>query len=103
MAASGHRTCCKPLFLLAATPAAHPRPCTHLSRDVLPKVLDAGDKLCPPQEVSGHAVEQAGVAGARGQADMQLVEVDWDRVHCLMREKAVDCLSKIKLDPTREV
>jgi hypothetical protein len=80
LAASGHRTCCKPLFLLAATPAAHPRPpptrpCTHLSRDVLPKVLDAGDKLCPPQEVSGHAVEQAGVAGARGQADMQLVEV----------------------------
>jgi hypothetical protein len=35
--------------------------------------------------------------------NMQLVEVDWDRVHCLMREKAVDCLSKIKLDPTREV
>jgi Ca2+-binding EF-hand superfamily protein len=34
--------------------------------------------------------------------NMQLVEVDWDRVHCLMREKAVDCLSKIKLDPTRE-
>jgi calcium/calmodulin-dependent protein kinase IV len=34
--------------------------------------------------------------------NMQLAEVDWDRIHRIMRKMAVDCLSKIKLDPTRE-
>ena len=63
---------CHPHPLL---PTRAPCLCTHLSRNVLPEVLDAGHKLRPPQEISSHAVEQAGVAGARGQANVQLVQV----------------------------
>ncbi len=33
---------------------------------------------------------------------MRRADVDWDAMHRLMREMAVDCLSKIKLDPQRE-
>ena len=34
--------------------------------------------------------------------NMQLAEVDWDRIHRIMRKMALGCLSKIKLDPSRE-
>ena len=33
---------------------------------------------------------------------MRRADVDWDAMHRLMREMAVDCLSKIRLDPQRE-
>lgn len=33
---------------------------------------------------------------------MRRADVDWEAMHQLMREMAVDCLSKIKLDPQRE-
>ena len=47
----------------------------YLASNVLPELLDARHKFGPVQEVHGHAIEEACVAGSRGQADVQLVQV----------------------------
>ena len=57
------------------------------------------------QRLKDHVVTRKLVGAINSLAalrNMQLAQVDWDRIHRTMRKMAVDCLSKIKLNPKRE-